>query len=369
MCLYRLNHPPYSWPVVVLTKGSTLNIALNQNQFGGVLMKAIVYTRYGPPEVLQLKEVEEPIPKDNEVRIRIRATTVSAADSRLRGFTVPPSYWLPARLALGLRRPRRSILGTELAGEIESIGRDVTLFKKGDQVFAYLGHNTGAYAEYICLPDDSVMTLTPANVTYEEAAAIPFGGNTALHFLRMGQIQKGQKVLIYGASGSIGTFAVQIAKHFGAEVTGVCSTANLELVRSLGAEKVIDYTREDFAESGETYDVILDAVGKSSFSGCMRSLKEDGVYLQTVAVPPLSARMRWSSATSSKKLRGGTATPKTENLIFLKELVEAGKVKPVIDRCYPLEQIVEAHRYVDRGHKRGNVVITVAQTDDTKHIS
>jgi NADPH:quinone reductase-like Zn-dependent oxidoreductase len=328
-------------------------------------MKAIICIKYGPPEVLQLREIEKPVPKDNEVLIKIYATTVSVADIRIRGFRVPLSFWLLARIALGLRKPKKAILGSELAGEIEFVGKDVKLFKKGDQVFAYLGHNVGAYAEYICMPENGCLTIKPSNVTFEEAAAIPFGGNTALYFLRKGNIQRGQKVLIYGASGAVGTSAVQLAKYFGVEVTGVCSTTNLELVKSLGADKVIDYTKEDFTKNGETYDVIFDTVGKSSFSGCINSLNKEGTYLHAVVTPALGVRMRWASMICSKKLIGGTATPKTENLVFLRELVEAGKIKPVIDRRYPLEQIVEAHRYVDKGHKKGNVVITVGHDNKT----
>ncbi len=328
-------------------------------------MKAIVCTKYGPPEVLQLKEVSQPTLGDNDVLIKVHATTVTSGDSRMRSFKVPLSFWLPARMALGLRKPKKAILGSELAGEIEATGRDVKMFRKGDQVFAYPGHNGGAYAEYICMPENGCLAIKPSNMTFEEAAAIPFGGNTALHFLRKGNIQSGQKVLIYGASGSVGTFAVQLAKYFGAEVTGVCGTTNLELVTSLGADKVIDYTKGDFTKNGETYDVIFDAVGKSSFSGCMRSLKKEGIYLHAVATPAVMLRMRWASMMSSRKLIGGTAIPETENLIFLKELVEAGKIKPVIDRCYPLEHIAEAHRYVDKGHKKGNVVITMEHNNKT----
>jgi 2-desacetyl-2-hydroxyethyl bacteriochlorophyllide A dehydrogenase len=327
-------------------------------------MKAIVCTKYGPPEVLQLKEVEKPTPKDNEVRIKGYATTVSSRDSRVRSFTVPLSFWLPARIALGLRQPKQAILGAEFAGEVEAVGKDVKRFKIGDQVFGDTGHTLfGAYAEYLCMPETGCVAIKSPTMTYEEAAAIPFGGLTALHFLRKGKIQSGQNVLIYGASGAIGTFAVQLAKYFGAEVTGVCSTTNVELVKSLGADTVIDYTKGDFTNNGATYDVIFDTVGKSSFSDSMRSLKKEGVYLHTVVAPALSVRMRLTAMTSSKTLIGGTAAAKAEDLVYLKELVETGKLKPVIDRRYPLEQMVEAHRYVDTGHKKGNVVITVTHND------
>jgi NADPH:quinone reductase-like Zn-dependent oxidoreductase len=347
---------------VIFTVKNELSMSIS-NVRKDTQMKAIVCTKYGPPEVLQLKEVEKPTPKDNEVLVKVFATAVTSGDSRVRSFRVPLSYWLPARIVLGLRKPKKAILGSVFAGEIEAAGKDVKLFKKGDQVFGYEGHDFGAYAEYLCMPENGCLAIKPANVTYEEAAAIPWGGITALHFLRKGKIHSGQHVLIYGASGSVGTFAVQLAKYFGAEVTGVCSTTNVALVKALGADQVIDYTKEDFSTSGGTYDVIFDAVGKSSFSGCMRSLEKEGIYLQTVAAPALSVRMRWTSMTSSKTLIGGTAAPNTEDLISLKELVEGGKIKPVIDRCYPLEHIVEAHRYVDKGHKKGNVVITVEQND------
>lgn len=322
-------------------------------------MKAIVHTKYGPPDVLHLKEVEKPTPKNNELLVKIKATTVTVADIRSRSFTVPPAFWLPARIALGFRLPKKEILGMELAGEVESVGKDVKLFKKGDQVFAACLVGFGAYAEYKCLHEDGPITLKPSNITFEEAAAIPIGARTALHFLRKANIQSGQKVLVYGASGSVGTYAVQIAKFFGANVTGVCSTTNLELVKSLGADRVIDYTAEDFSSNGETYDVIFEAVNKSSFSACMKSLKKNGTYLN-ITEPLPSARMLWTKLTTSKKIILSQNSPETpEALNFLKELVEAGKLKVVIDRCYAFEEMAEAHRYVEKGHKKGNVVITV----------
>jgi NADPH:quinone reductase-like Zn-dependent oxidoreductase len=323
-------------------------------------MKAIVYTQYGPPEVLRLAEIPRPTPKDNEVLVKVLVTTVTVADSRVRGFRVPPSYWLPARIALGIRKPKNVILGAELAGEIEAVGKHVTRFKQGDPVFgSTFEHGSGAYAEYICLPEDGLLALRSPRLTPAEAVTLPIGGRTALYFLRAAKIQPGQKVLIYGASGSIGTFAVQLAKYFGAQVTGVCSTTNLALVKSLGADRVIDYTREDFSENGETYDVVFDTVGLAPYSGCLKALKDDGTYLQAVGAPGISLRMKWTSLVSRKKTVGGGPPPKSEDLVFLEELVEAGKLKPVIDRCYPLEQIVEAHRYVDKGHKKGNVIVTV----------
>ena len=326
-------------------------------------MKAIVCPKYGPPDVLQLEEVERPAPADNEVLVKVHAATVLAGDCGLRSLKLPLLLQLLVRIGFGFRGPRRRILGQELAGEIESVGKEVKLFKKGDQVFAATGFRLGAYAEYNCLPEKGPVAIKPANMTYGEAATVPVGGLHALHFLRKGNIQSGQKVLINGAGGSIGTFAVQLAKSLGAEVTAVDSTAKLEMLCSIGADKVIDYTKEDFTKSGEIYDVIFDVVGKSSFSGCIRSLKEKGFYL--LGNPGLSQRVRgrWTSMTGSKKVIGGTASFEAENLIFLRELIEAGKIKSVIDRRYPLEQTSEAHRYVDTGQKTGNVVITVGDNN------
>jgi NADPH:quinone reductase-like Zn-dependent oxidoreductase len=314
-------------------------------------MKAIVCTKYGPPEVLQLAQVEKPVPKDNEVLIRVYAASVTVSDCLVRSGKVNILLWIPMRIFVGFRRPRHPVLGLELAGEIEATGKDVKRFRKGDQVLAFTGKRFGAYAEYTCLPEDglcmpqdSIMTLKPSNVTYEEAAAVPSRGTLALYFLKKGNIQKEQKVLIYGASGGVGTFAVQLAKHFGAEVTGVCSTTNLELVRSLGADKVIDYTKEDSAKKGELYDFVFDTVGKRKSSKlkllCKEALTPNGKYIS---------------------VDDGTPKIPIEYLVLLKELVETGKIKPVIDRRYPLEQIAEAHRYVEKGHKKGNVVITLGE--------
>jgi len=312
-------------------------------------MKAIVCTKYGPPEVLQLKEVEKPIPKDNEVLIKIHATSATVSDCVVRSGKVNFLLWLPMRIFVGFKSPRRSILGLELAGEVEQIGKNVKRFKIGDNVFAFTGKRFGAYAEYTCLPEDGVympgdciMALKPSNLTFAEAAASPTRGTLALHFLNNGNVQTGQKVLIYGASGDVGTFAVQIAKHFGANVTGVCSTSNLELVKSLGADEVIDYTKEDPTKSSEHYDLIFDAVGKrknSKFkSQCKKALTPNGKYIS---------------------VDDGTPKIGIECLLLLKELIETGKIKPVIGKSYPLDQIVEAHKYVDSGHKKGNLTITI----------
>ncbi len=330
-------------------------------------MKAIVYTEYGPPDVLELKEVEKPTPKDNEILIRVYATPVNYGDIQVRNFkkisprkfTMPMPLWLPVRIMFGFRKPRIKILGAELAGEIESVGKDVKLFKEGDQVFGYRGMSMGANAEYLCMPEDGLVAIKPANMTYEEATAVPYGALMALNFLRKVNIQSGQKVLINGASGGIGSAAVQLAKYFGAEVTGVCSTPRLELVKSLGADKVIDYTKEDFTQSGETYDLIFDILGKSSFSRCKSSLKQNGRYLLASFGMRQLVQMLRTKMIGSKKVICAMAIPKKEDLIFLKELVEAGKIKSVIDRRYPLEQTAEAHSYVEKGLKKGHVVITL----------
>lgn len=309
-------------------------------------MKAIICTKYGAPEVLQYKEVDKPFPKDNEVLIKVIATTVHIGDTKIRRFepglgALNDFIFKPLmRIIVGFRGPRKRILGMELAGDIEAVGKNVTLFKTGDAVFASTEFKMGAHAQYCCLHEAGVIASKPTNMTYEEAAPVSNAGLTALINLRKANIQPGQKVLIYGASGSVGTYAVQIARHFGAEVTGVCSTVNMEMVKSLGAEKVIDYTQEDFTQRADSYDVIFDAVGKIAFSKRKKSLTKSGKYISALSL-------------------SGNIKLKVKDLIFLKDLCEAGKLKSVIDKRYPFEQIIEAHRYVDKGHKKGNVIITM----------
>lgn len=331
-------------------------------------MKAIVYEKYGPPEVLQLKEVEKPVPQDNEILIKVHATTVNYGDLVARNFkgispgqfNMPFLFWFPARVYFGIRNPKINILGSEFAGVVKAVGQDVKRFKPGDQVFGYLGQRMGAYAEYLCMPEDGLVALKPANMTFEEATTVPYGGIMALSIFRKVHIQNGHKVLVNGASGGIGSLAVQLACYFGAEVTGVCGTPRLEYVRSLGASQVIDYTKQDFTKNGETYDVILDVLGKSSFSRCKGSLTPNGRYLLASFKMGDLFQMLRTSIAGSQKVICAFAAEKTEDLVFLRGLVEAGKIKSLIDRCYPLEQAAEAHRYVEKGHKKGNVVITLA---------
>jgi len=306
-----------------------------------------------------MKEVEKPTPKDNEVLIKTHATTVTSGDWRVRSLNVPIGFGLISRLFLGITRPRQPILGTELAGEIESVGKDVRKFKVGDQVFAFSGANMGCHAQYKCMPEDGPVALKPPNLTYDEAAALSFGGTTALDFFRRGKLQSGEKVLVNGASGGVGTAAIQLAKHFGAEVTGVCSTANVEWVKSLGATQVIDYTKEDFTQNGQTYDVIVDTAGTAPFSRSKNSLKEGGRLLMVLGGLPGMLQIPWVSMTSSKKIIAGPAAGHAEDLRFLAQLAQAGEFKPVIDRRFPFGQIAEAHRYVDTGRKKGNVIITL----------
>jgi len=326
-------------------------------------MKAIICTKYGAPDVLQLEEVEKPTPKDNEILVKIHAATVTAGDTRMRKFDVPASFWLPARLALGITKPKNKIPGMEFAGEVETVGKDVTQHKKGDQVFAATGMNLGSYAEYLALSGegkDQVLAKKSSQLTYEEAATIPIGARTALYFLREANIQPGQKVLINGASGSVGTFAVQLAKYFGAEVTAVCSGRNVALVKSLGADKVIDYTKEDFTKNGVTYDVIFDTVGKASLKDCLRSLHIEGTFLHAVGSPGIALRMKLASINNKQKLVAGGPPHNPEDMLFLQELIESKKIKPVIGKRYPMEQIVAAHKLVDTGRKKGNVIIAIS---------
>jgi NADPH:quinone reductase-like Zn-dependent oxidoreductase len=324
-------------------------------------MKAIVCTKYGPPDVLHFEEVKKPIPRDHEVLIKVHASTVTAGDVRLRSCTWAPWFWLPARIMFGFFKPRQPIPGNELSGEIEAVGKDISQFKVDDQVYGitWTVNFGGANAEYICLPENEV-AIKPVNITFEEAAAVPIGGLTALVLLRKGKINKGHRVLIHGASGSVGTYAVQLAKHYGVEITAVCSTSNIDLVKSLGADNVIDYTKVDFTKTGETYDFIFDAAMKAPYSLCKNSLKRNGVYI-TVGYPLILAI--WTSIFSKRKVIFGIAN-KIEDLVYLSELITASKIRAIIDRCYPLEQTAEAHRYVDKGHKKGNVVITITQNNN-----
>jgi NADPH:quinone reductase-like Zn-dependent oxidoreductase len=324
-------------------------------------MKAILHTKYGPPDELQLIEVEKPVPKDNEVLIKIHATTVTTTDCNARNFTfVPESFMLFARLMFGFKKPKINILGIDLAGEIEAIGKDVKLFKAGDHVFGSPGTKFGGHAEYVCVPDKGALAIKPANMSWEEAASLSLAGNTALFFIRdLAKIQSGQKILIHGASGAIGTYAVQLAKYYGAEVTGVCSGTNAEMVRSLGADNVIDYTKEDFTKSDEKYDFIFGVVGKTTFSQCKGILKPKGTYLENMMEVRDFLKVPWTSIAGGKKIKGGVSAERAENLNFFVELIESGKLKPVIDRIYPLEKTAEAFLYVEQGHKKGNVIITI----------
>ena len=323
-------------------------------------MKAFVCKKYGPPEVLQLEEVEKPTPDDNEVLIEIRATTVTSGDWRVRSLVAPLGFGLIMRLVLGISKPRQPILGTELAGVVVSVGKAVNKFKVGDAVFAFSDMAMGCYAEYKCMPQDGAVALKPPNLSFDEAAALSFGGTTALSFFRRGKLQRGESVLINGASGAVGTAAVQLAKHFGAQVTGVCSTANVEWVKSLGADHVVDYTRDDFTLNGQTYDVIVDTAGTAAFSRCKSSLTKKGRLLMVLGGRPQMLQIPWVLMTSDKKIIAGPALSRAEDLRFLAELAVAGEFKPVIDRRFPFERMVQAHRHVDTGRKKGNVIVTLA---------
>jgi NADPH:quinone reductase-like Zn-dependent oxidoreductase len=336
-------------------------------------MKAVVYTEYGPPDVLRLVEVGKPNPKDNEILIRIYASSLNYGDLLARNFkatspdefNMPFVFWLLARLAFGLNKPKITTLGNEFAGVVESVGQTVKLFKVGDPVFGYRGQSMGTNAEYVCMPENGLVAIKPIGMRYDEAAAVPYGALTALNLLRTINIRPGQKVLIIGASGGIGSAAVQLAKYFGAEVTGVCATPRLDFVKSIGADKVSDYTQEDFTQNGETYDVIFDILGKSSFERCRSSLTSNGHYLLASFKLKQLLQMLWTSKTSSQKVVCALSGEKPEDLHFIKELIEAGKIKSIIDRRFPLEQTADAHRYVEQGHKKGNVVITVKESSQT----
>jgi NADPH:quinone reductase-like Zn-dependent oxidoreductase len=331
-------------------------------------MKAIVITTYGSPDVLQMKDVETPSPKDNEVLIKIYATSVTVGDLWARNFkaispgkfSMPLPFWLPARLYFGFSKPKVKILGAEVAGEVEAVGKNVKRFKSGDAVFGYPGQSMGAYAEYMCMPEDGFIALKPSNMTYEEAAVVPYGAITALNLLEKVDLRPGQKILINGASGGIGSAAVQLAKHhFGAHVTGVCGTPRVQFVRSLGTDKVIDYTMEDFTQNGETYDVIFDIQGRCSFARCRKSLTPNGILLYASFKMKQVLQMLWTSKRGGPRVICALATGGNEYLLAAKELIEAGKIKAIIDQCFPLEQAAQAHRYVEDGRKQGHVVITI----------
>jgi NADPH:quinone reductase-like Zn-dependent oxidoreductase len=324
-------------------------------------MRAIVHSKYGPADELQLKEVEKPVPGDNDVLIKIHTTTVTTTDCNVRNFTfVPESFKFLSRIIFGFKKPKIDILGIDLAGEIEAVGKNVKLFKQGDHVFGSPGTKMGGHAEYSCVPENGALAIKPADMSWEEAASISLAGNTALFFIRdLGKIKAGQKILIHGASGAIGTYAVQLAKYYGAEVTGVCSARNKDMVKSLGADKVIDYTKEDFSKSVERYDFVFDVVGKTTFSQCKGILKQKGIYLENMLELKDILKMMWTSIIGGKKIKGGVSRENAENLNFFIELFESGKLKPVIDKCFPLEKTAEAFQYVEQGHKKGNVIITI----------
>ncbi len=333
-----------------------------------IIMKAIVYTAYGPPNVLQLKEVEKPVPKDDEILVKVNAVSVNYGDITARNFRylsasefhMPLLLWLPARIGFGYNKPKRQILGNEFAGVVEATGKDVSLFSEGDKVFGYRGDKMGAYTEYLCMPEKGHVTVKPENMSYEEAAAVPMGALMALNLLKKVHIHKGYKVLINGASGGIGSAALQLVKnHYGAEVTGVCGTPRIEFVKSLGADKVLDYTKEDFTQKAEKYDLIFDILGKSTFSACKKVLNKNGTYLLASFKTKKLLQMIWTKIAGKKKVICAIAIPKPDDLIFIKELIEAGKMKSIIDKSFPLEQAADAHRYVEEGDKKGNVVITL----------
>lgn len=324
-------------------------------------MKAIMYEKYGSPEVLHVTEIDKPSPANNEVLVRNHACTVTLYDCWLRQGTGPAGFGLLSRIASGFFKPKQPVLGTEFAGEVEVVGKDVTRFKPGDAVFGFTGERMGTYAEYVCMPEDGMIAPKPSNLTYEESASVPYGSLTALFFLSKANIQPGQKVLIFGASGGVGSAAVQLAKHMGAEVTGVCSTSKMEMVKAIGADHVIDYTRDDFTKYGKKYDVIFDTIGRSPFAGSLKSLHDDGYYLFATFGLTRILRILWRQRISKTQFGPlGVVEEDVDDLIFLKDMIEGGRMKPYIDRCFPLDHAAEAHRYVEAGQKQGNVIITIS---------